>query len=152
MGQLYFAYGSNLNLRQMKWRCPKARKVGPLMLPDHRLTFRGCADIEPSPGDECPGGVWELTPACERVLDRYEGVHSGLYVKRFVPVEVSRGPERVTEDMLVYMMGRTDYVSMPSRWYFDEVRKGYHAFDLDEEDLWNALARVSIALEPEGDN
>ena len=29
---LYIAYGSNMNVRQMAYRCPKAKPVGPLWL------------------------------------------------------------------------------------------------------------------------
>ena len=30
--QLYFAYGSNINLEQMAWRCPGAEVFGPAVL------------------------------------------------------------------------------------------------------------------------
>ena len=36
----YFAYGSNLNLEQMKTRCENAIKVGKGILPDYELEFR----------------------------------------------------------------------------------------------------------------
>ena len=31
-GHLYFAYGSNINLEQMAWRCPGAEVFGPAVL------------------------------------------------------------------------------------------------------------------------
>ena len=31
-GKLYFAYGSNINLDQMTYRCPDAQAVGPVTL------------------------------------------------------------------------------------------------------------------------
>ena len=37
----YFAYGSNCNLDQMAFRCPKATVVGPVTLRNYRLTFNG---------------------------------------------------------------------------------------------------------------
>lgn len=37
----YLAYGSNLNISDMKIRCPKARPVGNAILNDHRLLFCG---------------------------------------------------------------------------------------------------------------
>ena len=33
MTKYYFAYGSNLNKEQMKFRCPKAKAIGGLELP-----------------------------------------------------------------------------------------------------------------------
>ena len=39
----YFAYGSNMNLGQMRFRCPDAEVVGNVRLEDYRLAFRGRA-------------------------------------------------------------------------------------------------------------
>ena len=38
---LYFAYGSNLDLEQMAQRCPDAEIVGPVRLENYELRFRG---------------------------------------------------------------------------------------------------------------
>ena len=35
----YFAYGSNMNLDQMAYRCPAASVVEPVQLEGYRLTF-----------------------------------------------------------------------------------------------------------------
>ena len=37
---LYFAYGSNLDLEQMAQRCPDAEIVGPVRLENYELRFR----------------------------------------------------------------------------------------------------------------
>lgn len=51
--KIYGAYGSNINLEQMAYRCPHAEvyKVG--YINGYRLTFRsgGFANIEKSEGD-----------------------------------------------------------------------------------------------------
>ena len=39
--RLYFAYGSNINLTQMEYRCPDATPLVPVMLHGYELTFRG---------------------------------------------------------------------------------------------------------------
>ena len=41
--KLYFAYGSNINLEQMEYRCPAAKAVGPVILENYELLFRGNA-------------------------------------------------------------------------------------------------------------
>ena len=38
--RLYFAYGSNINLDQMAFRCPNAEVEGPVTLDGYRLAFR----------------------------------------------------------------------------------------------------------------
>lgn len=37
----YIAYGSNLNVRQMKYRCPTARIIGTSVIKDYELLFKG---------------------------------------------------------------------------------------------------------------
>jgi len=37
----YLAYGSNLNLEQMAYRCPTAKPVGVTTLKNYQLLFRG---------------------------------------------------------------------------------------------------------------
>ena len=70
---LYLAYGSNLNVKQMEIRCPRAKIMGSFLLPNYKLVFRGVADIEESEGDYCPVGLWKITRKCLGALDRYEG-------------------------------------------------------------------------------
>ena len=38
--QLYIAYGSNINLEQMKYRCPHSKVVGISEIKDYELEFR----------------------------------------------------------------------------------------------------------------
>lgn len=74
----YIAYGSNLNLRQMKMRCPTAKVMGTAVIKDYELLFKGSLTgayltIEPKEGSEVPVAVWTVTEADEEALDRYEG-------------------------------------------------------------------------------
>ena len=39
--KLYIAYGSNLNLKQMKYRCPTAKLVGKGVVENYELQFKG---------------------------------------------------------------------------------------------------------------
>ena len=49
---LYFAYGSNINLDQMRYRCPDASVYGQAVLDNYDLRFRGSgvATVEPKEG------------------------------------------------------------------------------------------------------
>lgn len=140
---LYFAYGSNLHLEQMARRCPAAEPLGALMLPDWQLVFRGVADVVRVAGAVCPGGVWRITSACERALDRYEGFQPaypdrGMYRKEIVPVDGL--PDGETEIMLYAMNSRGIYP--PSDYYFDVVQQGYRDFGLRLGPLRAALRRA----------
>lgn len=74
----YIAYGSNLNIRQMKMRCPSARIIGTAEIPDYELLFKGSRTgsyltVEPKTGENVPVAVWETTEEDEAALDHYEG-------------------------------------------------------------------------------
>ena len=76
--KFYLAYGSNLNIRQMRYRCPGAVPIGTAVIPDYELLYKGsrnCAflTIEPKDGSKVPVGVWEVSPENEKELDLYEG-------------------------------------------------------------------------------
>ena len=61
----YFAYGSNMNLEQMKYRCPAAEVVENVRLENYRLAFRGRA-----PGNGVATVLPEKGSCVEGVLDR----------------------------------------------------------------------------------
>lgn len=77
----YFAYGSNLSRKQMKERCPDAKPKVSATLYHYRLIFcgwsrtwrGGTASIKGHRGQRVFGGVYEISDACQRKLDRYEG-------------------------------------------------------------------------------
>ena len=41
MKRYYLAYGSNLNVRQMKYRCPTAKIAGTAVIRDYELLYKG---------------------------------------------------------------------------------------------------------------
>lgn len=130
----YWSYGSNLCLDAMRSRCPKAKKVGPLYVPDGALIFRSCADVVPRAGWECPGGLWRITPECERALDLYEGVEHGLYAKKHLIIGV-RGRRH---ECLYYQMNERGVMPPPES-YLEVIAQGYRDFDLDPIHLEVAL-------------
>jgi hypothetical protein len=115
---LYLAYGSNLNLEQMRLRCPRAKRVGAFRLNHMKLVFRGVADIAQEPDAKIYLGAFEITKDCERALDLYEGFPN-LYTKMFLNIKGER--------YMTYTMNR-DTISPPSQGYYDCIRQGYKDF------------------------
>ena len=143
--RLYVAYGSNLNLYQMKFRCPTARLVGTGIIKDHELQFKGRKDsafatIAPSEGGTVPVAVWELQPRDEKALDRYEG-YPNYYFKQDIPVEIKNGE---TINGMVYIMDLRQDFGIPSPGYVQTVSEGYHNCRLDTSVLKNAV-RQSVS-------
>jgi AIG2-like family len=133
--KLYWAYGANLNVDSMARRCPGAEPVAALVMPNGALVFRGVADVVVRKGSEVHGGLWWITPACERSLDRFEGVSSGLYLKRELVVRLSKVPHKC----LFYQMAMSTGVMPPSEHYLDTIAEGYRDFGLDLDALDEAV-------------
>ncbi len=82
--KLYFAYGSNMDLNQMAFRCPDAEVLETVRLEGYRLAFRsnggnrGVATILPDPDSHVDGVLWEISPEDERNLNFYEGFPPAL--------------------------------------------------------------------------
>jgi len=72
----YFAYGSNLCVRQMAQRCPDATDPRPATLAGHDwlINQRGVATVEPFDGSLVHGVVWQVSDHDLATLDSSEGV------------------------------------------------------------------------------
>lgn len=129
---LYFAYGANVNQRNIKRHAPRARAVGLARLAGYKLVFKRFADIVKDPKHAVTGVLYEVTPACELALDRYEDVPT-LYNKRTVTVESERGPV----EAMVYVMNGGEKAP-PELGYFNVIARGYADWKLDPKILRDA--------------
>jgi len=73
----------------MARRCPAAREIGSVILPGWRLLIgrKGYATIVRAPGARALGVLWSLTPDCERVLDEFEEIDSGLFRRETIDID-----------------------------------------------------------------
>ncbi len=96
----YFAYGANMIAADMARRCPEARELGPVILPGWRLVVgrKGYATIVHEPGARVIGVLWSLTPQCERTLDEFEEIDSGLFRRETIDVEGEPALVYIAED------------------------------------------------------
>ena len=139
---LYFAYGSNLDLEQMAQRCPDAEIVGPVRLENYELRFRGSGfpTVAPKKGSTVHGLVWKITPNCEQSLDRYEG-YPRHYTKETVTVKDAAGAEL---PVMVYIMAEPycRQPALPSPYYYRVIQRGFEANGLPVESLQAAWSRT----------
>lgn len=133
---LYVAYGSNINLPQMSFRCPHSKVVGTAMVKGWELEFRGVATIVPKPDTEVPVLLWELDPRDIPALNRYEGFPH-LYRQQEIEVETPDGKAKG----MVYLMNRGQ-ISPPSQGYLQTIWDGYKANGMDTSYLVEAAARA----------
>jgi hypothetical protein len=138
--RLYVAYGSNLNLDQMEYRCPRAKIFAKGIIPNYRLVFRGSktgsyATIIPAEGYSVPVLVWDITPTDELSLDIYEG-YPTFYYKEDVTVKLDSG-ESISA--MAYIMFNEAKVGKPSPRYLATISAGYSANGLDTSAFYEAI-------------
>ena len=120
MKRYYIAYGSNLDIQQMRWRCPNARVIGISAIPDYELLYKGSKTgayltIEKKKGSVVPVAVWEVTETDEQSLDRYEGFPTFYYKKNMrLPVTLRNGKTKKLQTF-VYIMHEERKLGIPSQ-------------------------------------
>ena len=89
----YFAYGSNLCVKQMALRCPDAADPRPAVLSDHDwlINQRGVATVEPLSGGQVHGVLWQISERDLATLDSAEGVPA-RYRRDRLTVHTNDGP------------------------------------------------------------
>ena len=106
----YIAYGSNLNVRQMKYRCPTARIIGTSVIKDYELLFKGSKTgsyltIEKKKGEQVPVVIWETKESDELALDRYEGCPQFYYkTEMYLPIKGIKSKKIRIRKAYVYIM------------------------------------------------
>ena len=152
MKRYYIAYGSNLNIRQMRIRCPHARVIGTAVINDYELLFKGSRTgayltIEPKEGSEVPVAVWEVTESDEAALDRYEG-YPVFYYKKEIELDIRgiRTGKIRRRKCFVYIMHEERKIGVPSLSYVSTCLQGYISFGFDEHYLSEAqIKAVEVA-------
>ena len=130
---LYFAYGSNLNLFQMKRRCKDSIFLKNINLKDFRLTFRSkyrAADIEPKKNSIVPGGLFDISKSDEKKLDVYEDYPS-LYRKFYFTYYGKK--------VMTYTMVNKTPFRFPTERYLNVVKRGYKDCGLENKYLAQGL-------------
>ncbi len=142
----YIAYGSNLNIRQMRMRCPGARIIGTSEIPGYELLFKGSKTgsyltIEPEEGASVPVAVWSVTEEDEQALDHYEGFPNFYYKKELVlPVTGIKTGKVCRRKVFVYIMHEERPFGIPTTFYMRTCVEGYRSFGFDVNTLMEAYS------------
>ena len=130
---LYFAYGSNLNLFQMKRRCKDSVFIKKYELKGYRLNFRSkyrAADIEKNKNSLVPGALFEISKSDEKKLDVYED-YPILYKKLYFTY--------YNKTVMTYIMVNKTEFRYPTERYLNVVKQGYKDCNLNINYLIKAL-------------
>lgn len=127
---LVFAYGSNMNARQMAIRCPGSKAVSVAKLRDHQLVFTGrserwggggVATIQPARRSNVLGVLWILSADNLERLDGFEG-YPYVYDRIAVRVESDSGRPLWC---YTYVKNEVDEKTAPSPEYLRTILDGY---------------------------
>ena len=119
---LYFAFGSNLNQKQMKRRCKDSKYIGCYSLKNYKLVCRnyflggGVADIQKDKNSTVLGAIYKISKKDEKELDVYED-YPKTYIKKYFKILGKKV-------MFYYMPKKTMHVP-PSKRYLNLIIQGY---------------------------
>jgi len=130
----YFAYGSNLNRKQMQERCPDSKPRFIATLHNYKLVFvgwsrqwrGGVASIKPLRGETVLGAIYEISERDLRRLDKYEG-YPDTYSRLKITVTNEDGDP--VEAVTYIKAGRLEE-TQPSQEYLTLVRQGYRDWSI----------------------
>ena len=140
----YIAYGIDMHLSQMTYRCPRAVLLGKSQLENYALRFRGhpfnaFVTVEPTQNENVPILIWKIQKSDEVSLDRYKG-YLHVYEKR--DMNVILNGEQISA--LAYVMTSNHDLGMPSREYLQTIIDAYRQAGVRK----NAFGRgVTYSLE-----
>ena len=119
---LYFAFGSNLNQKQMKRRCRDSKYIGCYSLKNYKLVFRnyflggGVADVEKKKNSSVLGAIYKISKKDERELDIYEDFPK-TYIKKYFRL--------LGKKVMFYYMPKKTKSIPPSKRYLNLIIQGY---------------------------
>ncbi len=131
----YFAYGSNLNMKQMNERVPGNKPKFTAVLPNYKLFFvgysrnwkGGVASIKPFKGQKVEGAVYEITEDQFKKLDRFEDYgFSYDHLKVTVWTDSDEQVEAIT-----YIKKEQSPETQPSTEYLSVIRQGYRDWGIE---------------------
>jgi len=134
---LYFAYGSNLSLEQMKTRCPSSRLIGPGCLEGHRLDFTrysvkwrgGTADVVEDLKEEVWGLIYGISTDDLHKLDGHEG-YPDTYTRFQALIKTGKGH---ISGVWVYKVVQKKPFIPPTKEYLGIIKEAAVKFNFPEK-------------------
>ncbi|QAT16669.1 gamma-glutamylcyclotransferase [Candidatus Velamenicoccus archaeovorus] len=140
---LYFAYGSNMNKKQMKERCPSSKFIKRAYVEGYEFVYDGysqsrkgaVANIIKSENEKVWGCLFEINEDNLSALDCYEGYFSRVYDKKTIMVKDDEGK---SHSVIVYFRTGKE-VGVPHEDYQCDVIQGAKDCGLPEDYIKNVL-------------
>ncbi len=130
----YFAYGSNLDRKQMLERCPDSKPRFVATLPNYKLVFvgwsrewrGGVATLRAFRGEKVRGAVYEVSDRDLRRLDSYEGYPGSA---NRLNANVFNEDGEAIQAVTYIKTGKLEE-TQPSMEYLSVMRQGYRDWEI----------------------
>jgi gamma-glutamylcyclotransferase (GGCT)/AIG2-like uncharacterized protein YtfP len=130
----YFAYGSNLDRKQMRECCPNSKPRFKATLPNYKLIFSGwsrkwhggLASIKRTRDEKVIGGVYEISERDLMSLDKHEG-YPTVYGRINVTVFAEDGDP---VEAVTHIKREQVEETKPSPEYAAVIRQGYRDWEI----------------------
>ncbi len=130
----YFAYGLDVNKKQMKERAPDSKPISPVTLPNYKLVFvgwsrtwqGGLANVRRVQGNKVRGAVYEIT---EKDLNKLDKLMDFPKDYTRVPVIVFDEDGTAIEATTYVKVGLAEE-AQPSKEYASIIYQGYREWGL----------------------
>jgi len=130
---LYFAYGSNLNKKQMQERCPGSKPGFSAVLPNYKLVFTGwsrtwhgaMANLQPFRSSKIRGAVYEITEPGLRLLEKHDVGYTRFNVTVF-------DEDNVSHQAVTLLKQGHEEESAPSPEYIAVIKQGYRDWSISQ--------------------
>ena len=140
---LYFAYGSNLNHKQMALRCSDSSFLKKFTLKGFNLCFShktnrsiyGHANVIKNKKFNVPGVLWNISKKDEKKLDSYEGGDYNYYQKEYFKINGKK--------VLIYIQ-KIYFKKKPNSTYLHTIIQGYRDCGLDLNYLKRRIPRYRV--------
>lgn len=148
-GNIYFAYGANMAVEDMRARCPGAKLLSTARLCGFRFQISrdGFATVVPDAAKTVFGALWRLTAGDLRALDAYEEIDRGIYTRTRIDVRLRHGG--VTR-AIIYMAANVE-PGRPRRRYIRAIIESARHFKFPAAYL-RELSQWETPAEKHGDS
>lgn len=145
---LYFAFGSNMDLAQMRSRIGEFENLGEAWLVNWTLVFSGhsitrggpVANVIPARGEAVLGVLYKIPAHAVAEMDRYEG-YPQAYDRKVVTVDHQGTSRRAT----IYLKPANLQQGRPPNDYLRGIVKAYKRLGYKMTSPWLPIARARVA-------
>ena len=149
---LYFAYGSNLSISQMKQRCPKSKLLHKGYLRDYKLVFSryssiwhgSVADVIRVEGRHVWGLLYEMPKDDLKSLDSFEGFPR-MYNRKLMTIYNEKS--QPTKNVWIYYIVHKFKNGRPAKRYLDIIKTAAFNFNFPKY-YQAALSIIKPIIEP----